>query len=307
MLRCVCTLLMAPARPHRVRARQKERLPADWAGAEWWCQVRCVAWLLQSITNSQAARPLPYKVYQRSRGLAFHWDKDEKELLATGEMVHPALSTVIYLNTASECAPVPLGATLVMQQHFDAVAGCGVPEPSRRDVLVWPSHNALLVFDGALAHGVLDSPSPHVRRTLLVNWWSKQPRSVARASAADAEKHALAPPLPGIAAAPPASRVRIPVCELRAATDCVEGPAALMAVLEQHGCGPAATPAVAVHHPDTVVWQVEGAEDEPLPEVADAPDAAAAYAPLIAAVIPDELAANLDSGSESSSGTDADQ
>ena len=80
----------------------------------------------------------------------------------TGVMRHPLLSCVLYLNDAAECGLPPLGATLVMEQRFDAEAQRGVPEPSRRDVLVWPSPNALLVFDGELAHGVLDSASRRV-------------------------------------------------------------------------------------------------------------------------------------------------
>ena len=213
-------------------------------------------------------------------------------------MVHPFLSSVLYLNDASQCGPVPLGPTLVMQQHFDAAQGRGVPEPSRRDVLVWPSPNALLVFDGALAHGVLDSASPNVRRTMLVNWWRRQPRSVDRATAAEyAAVHKLA--LPSLdreqAAAPACRHMLIPVCELRSASDCAEGPAKLEDVLEARGCGPALTPAVALHHPDAVLWQVEAADED-----AAAATAGDAEAPtLVAALIPDELV-----GSESESGSD---
>lgn len=256
----------------------KEELPADWAGAEWWCQV----------------------YYEPKRGLKFHWDKDEELMKATGRMRHPALSCVIYLNSAEECAAPPLGATLVMQQHFDAEAGCGVPEPSRHDVLAWPSPNCVLVFDGALAHGVLDSASTRVRRTMLVNWWRAQPQGVQRERAEEYVERGLAPPLPADAlagAAAKAERVSIAVCELRAAEDCAEGPVPLEEALTRRGCGPAEASAAALHHPDCVIWQVETAEEDGDGCARDE----AAFKPLVAALIPDELAeADESSSSESS-------
>lgn len=257
----------------------KAELPDDWAGAEWWCQV-----------------------YKPCRGLPFHFDKDEELMKATGEMRHPAVSCVVYLNTAEECAgPVPLGATLVMQQRFDAEAGCGVPEPSRHDVIAWPAENCVLAFDGALAHGVLDSASTRVRRSMLVNWWREQPQGVQRASAEDyAEKHNLTPPLLPDALSSDdtkAQRERIAVCELRSAEDCAEGPVPLEEALARRGCGPADASAAAVHHPDTVIWQVETAD-----EAGDAERDEAAFKPLVAALIPDEMAGADDDSESSSSG-----
>jgi hypothetical protein len=260
----------------------KAELPPDWAGAEWWCQV-----------------------YKPSRGLPFHFDKDEELMKATGEMRHPITSCVLYLNTAEECAVPPLGATLVMQQRFDAQAGCGVPEPSRHDVLVWPSRNCVLAFDGTLAHGVLDSASTRVRRSMLVNWWRSNPKGVQRATAEEyAVQHALATPLAEealLAGAPTkAERVNIAVCELRAAEDCAAGPVPLEEALAGRGCGPANTTAIALHHPDCVIWQVEtadGSEDE---------GSEVAFKPLVAALIPDSMACvesdNDESESSSSEG-----
>ena len=256
----------------------KEELPADWAGAEWWCQV-----------------------YKPSRGLPFHFDKDEELMKATGEMRHPITSCVLYLNTAEECAVPRLGATLVMQQRFDTEAGCGVPEPSRHDVLVWPSRNCVLAFDGTLAHGVLDSASTRVRRSMLVNWWRAKPQGVQRATTEEyAVQHALAAPLPPdvLAGAPAkAERVSVAVCELRAAQDCADGPVPLEEALTGRGCGPADKTAIAVHHPDAVIWQVEtadGSEEEATE---------AAFKPLVAALIPDSMACveSSDDESESSS------
>ena len=260
----------------------KDELPSDWAGAEWWCQI-----------------------YQPSRGLPFHFDKDEELMKATGEMRHPITSCVLYLNTAEECAAPALGATLVMQQRFDAEAGCGVPEPSRHDVLVWPSRNCVLAFDGTLAHGVMDSASTRVRRSMLVNWWRSKPRGVQRATTEEyAVQHALASPLPADALADSpakAERVAVAVCELRAAQDCAEGPVPLEEALMRRGCGPGDATAIALHHPDTVIWQVEtadGSDDE----------GTDAFKPLVAALIPDSMACDDDenesaSGSSSSEGS----
>lgn len=228
----------------------------------------------------------------------------------------PAWSSVLYLNTAAECAvrgsdddaAAPLGATMVTEQRFDANAGCGAPEPSRRDVLAWPTPGALLVFDGALAHGVLDSAGAGVRRTLLVNWWRAQPRAVRRATADEyTAQHKLAPPLPGDTGdgdAPPAVSVPVPVCELLSERECAEGPVSLEAALERRGCGPRRTPVVAVHHPDAVVWQVEMQEADEDGE-RQGEGGAEGGGPLIAALIPDELAAegsDSESGSSSSEG-----
>jgi hypothetical protein len=240
------------------------------------------------------------------KGLAFHFDKCEATMAASGTMLHPALSSVMYLNSAAECAAPPLGATLVMEQRFDAAAGCGMPEPSRHDVLAWPTPNTLLVFDGALAHGVLDSASRGVRRTLLVNWWRTQPASVARATAAEyTSLHALAPPLPQSTeeAVLTASRVSIPVCELRTAQDCVDGPVPLEEALSLRGCGPEHTPAVALHHPDAVVWQVESQEADADAAGSDAAveGAPARHVSLVAALIPDALAAAAGSSSDACS------
>ena len=62
------------------------------------------------------------------------------------------------------------GPTLVMDQHFDTEEWAAVPEVSRRAILVYPAHNQMLVFDGGLAHGVMDSNNKVIRKTLLVNW-----------------------------------------------------------------------------------------------------------------------------------------
>lgn len=57
-----------------------------------------------------------------------------------------------------------------------------MPDTPTACVLCWPSQGNILVFDGAHAHGVLESANMEdVRMTLLVNWWLEQPLVCIRA------------------------------------------------------------------------------------------------------------------------------
>ena len=137
--------------------------------------------------------------YEENRGLAFHFDKDEQLLAATGEMSHPMYSSVLYLHCGDGgerpaggdgeepdgevcLSSSRLGATIVMDQRHAGAQGGEDDDVSRRDVLVWPAFNSLLIFDGGLAHGVLESSlvgGPQ-RKTLLMNWWCRRPLGVER-------------------------------------------------------------------------------------------------------------------------------
>eukprot|EP00884_Botryococcus_braunii_P016471 jgi/Botrbrau1/3507/Bobra.341_2s0036.1 len=128
-------------------------LPSCWTGVEWWVQV-----------------------YQPGRGLAFHFDKDEKLFKNEGRMVHPIFSSILYLY-GEETAP-PLGATVVVDQVYDAHRRRLVPSNPQRSALLVPRANRFAIFDGRLAHGVLDWGSGAPRMTLLFNWWSHQPLGV---------------------------------------------------------------------------------------------------------------------------------
>ena len=66
--------------------------------------------------------------------------------------------------------------TVLLQQHFDAEAGCASPENPAQSALVFPRRGSFLVFDGSLGHGVLDGLGDSVRMTLLINWWTHQPQ-----------------------------------------------------------------------------------------------------------------------------------
>lgn len=66
--------------------------------------------------------------------------------------------------------------TVVLWQHYDIAAGCARPEEPECCALVFPRQGNLLLFDGTLGHGVLESVSKAERMTLLINWWTHQPQ-----------------------------------------------------------------------------------------------------------------------------------
>ena len=130
------------------------------------------------------------QVYTPGAGLAFHFDKDEELLIQTGRIEHPIFSSVLYLHSSDDddddatavtrtrslgmLSTSRLGATLVMDQRHD-----DDPEQAvTSSVLCYPRSGALFVFDGALAHGVLESAKQGRRKTLLMNWWARRPCNV---------------------------------------------------------------------------------------------------------------------------------
>jgi hypothetical protein len=66
--------------------------------------------------------------------------------------------------------------TVILQQVYDPELRTSVPEAAAASVLVWPQRGSYCLFDGRLAHGVLDSCSSSLRATLLVNWWAQRPQ-----------------------------------------------------------------------------------------------------------------------------------
>lgn len=112
----------------------------------------------------------------------FHQDRDERLALRTGELVHPRLSSVLFLNT------VRGGALAVTRELPHADNPSLAPERLDDLTLVAPRPNRLVVFDGTLTHGVLDARnqipdgklpgSSRERRTLVMNWWAARPTDV---------------------------------------------------------------------------------------------------------------------------------
>jgi hypothetical protein len=112
----------------------------------------------------------------------FHQDRDERLALATGRLVHPRLSSVLFLNR------VRGGALAVTREP---------PDPERPSLaprnldltLVAPRPNRYVLFEGTLTHGVLDAenqvptgrlpgPRSRLRRTIAINWWRSRPTDV---------------------------------------------------------------------------------------------------------------------------------
>ena len=148
-------------------------------------------------------QPACLQIYQPGIGLNFHFDKDEHCMKDRREMVHPELSSVLYL-TGSESpeqqlgtqspgvclraymssyqlrlslgALAPAGPTVILDQLFDINHG-PVPDSPTGCVLAWPAANRYCIFDGRLGHGVLDSPCQDLRATLLINFWRSKPQA----------------------------------------------------------------------------------------------------------------------------------
>lgn len=133
-----------------------DTLPERWSGAEYWVQI-----------------------YEKGRGLAFHFDKDEYLLKEEGRMVMPAVSSILFLSGSQE-GPTQ-APTVITDQRFDQDAGCTVPENPTCSTLAFPLENSYCIFDGQLGHGVLDCGHTQRRDTLLVNWWVEKPQGIHRA------------------------------------------------------------------------------------------------------------------------------
>jgi hypothetical protein len=157
-------LAIRPLLPGRARAQV--------AGVEWWLS---------------RMRPSDVRV-------DFHRDRDEALVARTGEVVHPALSSVLFLNRCRG------GLLAVLDRPPDARNPACAPEPFDAD-LVRPWPNRLAVFPGDATHGVLDAngeiphgrlshPAP-LRLALVLNWWSRRPRGVPRFADAGARYRGL--------------------------------------------------------------------------------------------------------------------
>lgn len=127
--------------------------PSDCIGTEWW------------------VGRLRY-----GKKLALHFDRDLSHSQATGQLVHPVLSSVYYLNRFDS------SPTLLLDQIPGDDGRSKVPHTARLSTSVAAIANNYVVFPGNLRHGVIpdrnklqrDSTSDS-RLTLLVNYWDKRP------------------------------------------------------------------------------------------------------------------------------------
>jgi hypothetical protein len=118
--------------------------------------------------------------------LPFHTDRDRSLRKATGQIVHPLWSSILYLNQ------FPSAPTIVYDQVLSPDGNSWVPpEPQFGQSLeAVPNHYA--VFRGDLRHGVVANgagekanganghpsqtkKSPELRLTLLINYWDRRP------------------------------------------------------------------------------------------------------------------------------------
>ena len=68
------------------------------------------------------------------------------------------------------------GPTVIADQQYDNMMKQPLPEEPQKTTIVLPRANTMALFDGRLAHGVLESSSRQPRATLLINWWTYQPQ-----------------------------------------------------------------------------------------------------------------------------------
>lgn len=68
--------------------------------------------------------------------------------------------------------------TVIIDQRYNAETQSVTPPDPTWSTLVLPVEGQYCIFDGALGHGVLDSPITTQRVTLLINWWKAQPRAL---------------------------------------------------------------------------------------------------------------------------------
>ncbi len=141
----------------------KLRVPGTFAGAEWW---------LSRMRTSNVQ-------------VDFHRDRDERLALRTGRQIHPAISSVLFLN---ECRG---GLLAVTAQPPNPDNPAMAPDVLDFD-LIEPRANRYVWFDGRLTHGVLDAGNQlpgrrlpreaKLRLTIAINFWKKRPTGIPRFS-----------------------------------------------------------------------------------------------------------------------------
>ena len=117
----------------------------DLTSCEWWVHQRAAG---------------------RSWGHELHFDVEERTMEITGRVVHPAVSSVVYLSEHGD-------PTIVLDETIDKPLG------AQRVFAAHPRERSFLAFDGRLLHGVLPGPfahgaprgPPQPRLTLLIAWY----------------------------------------------------------------------------------------------------------------------------------------
>jgi hypothetical protein len=146
-----------------LRARVAALRRRDLLGVEWW---------LSRMRTSDVQ-------------VDFHRDRDEVLHARRGRVVHPALTSVLFLNRCRG------GLLAVVDRPPDDANPARAPGVLDGDLArPWP--NRLVVFPGDATHGVLDARNavPHgrlrratpLRLAIVMNWWTRRPFGVRRFS-----------------------------------------------------------------------------------------------------------------------------
>ena len=135
---------------------------------------------LLPLTGRTDLKSCEWWVHQRAAGRGIghelHYDCEEGTMERSGRVLHPAVSSVLYLSGAGD-------PTLVLEETIDS------PLEASAAHIVHPRLRDFLTFDGELLHGVLPGPfahagsksgAPEQRLTLLVAWYAEHTRTGAK-------------------------------------------------------------------------------------------------------------------------------
>lgn len=125
--------------------------------------------------------------------LDFHHDRDLALFEATGRVSHPLWSSVYFLNAVRGGSLLVTDQRLVRRGDEYRLS----PLEATTFASVRPAPNRFVRFPGRYLHGVLDAndevphgrlpgPPARWRLSIVLNWWTRRPRRVARWSADDA-------------------------------------------------------------------------------------------------------------------------
>jgi len=108
------------------------------------------------------------KPYHSSLGHQLHFDTEERTLSATGEVLHPAVTTVTYLSeggcvsgaaaSSTDQKPCLASPTVVFEQALSDCTARSAGAPAAH--VVHPVEGTTLFYPGEWLHGVCPSPAP---------------------------------------------------------------------------------------------------------------------------------------------------
>ena len=180
---------------HKVRQVGRERLERTYQTTFWFDLTRPTNVVEEAVLALRPRVPAFRSVvgveWWLSRmdtnrvGVDFHRDRDEKLARRTGRIIHPKLSSVLFLNRVK-------GGLLAVSAGRPNARNPACA-PGRIDfALVRPMPNRLVFFSGDRTHGVLDAYNRlpektgrvgrRLRVAVVINWWPRRPLLVPRFS-----------------------------------------------------------------------------------------------------------------------------